>query len=229
MQAISLLGAAVALTTVLSSSMIYYAERTENPEMFPSIPGSFWWALVTMTTVGYGDKYPITTGGQLVAACTMIFGILLIALPMAIVGNKFQEVYSENLAKQANAIDNSSIEHLGPITTEYFRSQESKSRKTKRPVNLPRSPDRRASETLQSAPFSDDDARLEHISNEELQKSLRDLCGLGVEISDAMGKTFAAATALSPISSTLLTVLPNHDTSIEGIDGTGGTASHQVG
>jgi voltage-gated potassium channel Kch len=48
-----------------------------------------WFALVTMTTVGYGDKVPVTFLGKSVTVCGFILGIILIALPVAIVGNKF--------------------------------------------------------------------------------------------------------------------------------------------
>lgn len=61
---------------------------------FPSIPDCLWWTVVTMTTVGFGDVYPLTPQGQFVAWITMLFGILLIALPVAIVGSRFQEVYT---------------------------------------------------------------------------------------------------------------------------------------
>jgi hypothetical protein len=64
-----------------------------HPADFSHILDSSWWAIVTMTTVGYGDKYPRTFLGKLVGALCMLFGILLIALPTAIVGQKFQEVY----------------------------------------------------------------------------------------------------------------------------------------
>merc|ERR1719321_2253620 len=122
MQAISLLMAAVFLGMILSSSMIYFAEREFNKEFFPSIPGSFWWALVTMTTVGYGDRYPKSYEGKLVASVTMIFGILLIALPMAIVGNKFQEVYLENMVRNAHKMDPNRIPP-GPLTRAYLQKK----------------------------------------------------------------------------------------------------------
>jgi voltage-gated potassium channel len=48
-----------------------------------------WWAIVTMTTIGYGDEVPETALGKILACFTALFGILIIALPVAIVGNKF--------------------------------------------------------------------------------------------------------------------------------------------
>ena len=54
---------------------------------FASIPDSFWWCIVTMTTVGYGDKFPITGLGQIVAVATMTMGIFFISMPLAIVGS----------------------------------------------------------------------------------------------------------------------------------------------
>lgn len=62
---------------------------------FPSITTTFWWAVVTMTTVGYGDQVPRTGLGRIVGCFAMICGILLISLPVAIVGSKFQEAYEE--------------------------------------------------------------------------------------------------------------------------------------
>lgn len=62
---------------------------------FPSIPATFWWSFATMSTVGYGDVYPRTSAGRLIASLSMLCGILLISLPVAIVGSKFQEVYEE--------------------------------------------------------------------------------------------------------------------------------------
>lgn len=65
------------------------------PVQFPSIGETFWWTMVTMTCVGYGDYVPYTWPGQVVATLCMIGGILLISLPTAIIGAKFQQVYQE--------------------------------------------------------------------------------------------------------------------------------------
>merc|ERR1719265_582713 len=62
---------------------------------FDSITETAWWSIVTMTTVGYGDKTPRTDVGRFVGGLSMLCGILLISLPVAIVGSKFQEAYEE--------------------------------------------------------------------------------------------------------------------------------------
>jgi len=75
------------------SSFGLCCDKYGSPNDFPSIMHGFWWALVTMTTVGYGDVYPRTLQGRIVGVFAILNGILVIALPVAIVGRKFQEVY----------------------------------------------------------------------------------------------------------------------------------------
>lgn len=85
---------AVAVTIMLllvSSSLMYYVEHTAQPEAFSSIPETFWWGVVTLTTVGYGDVYPITPLGQFLAALIAFFGIGLFALPASILASGFIE------------------------------------------------------------------------------------------------------------------------------------------
>lgn len=65
------------------------------PYDFPDIVATFWWAIVTMTTVGYGDVTPKTALGRLTGTVCMLCGILLIALPIAIVGRNFQDAYEQ--------------------------------------------------------------------------------------------------------------------------------------
>jgi len=62
---------------------------------FISIPDSFWWSLVTVMTVGYGDHYPITGWGKVVAAGTMVFSLVMTALPIGVVGGNFSKVWAE--------------------------------------------------------------------------------------------------------------------------------------
>lgn len=79
------------LLLVIASSMLYYAENLAQPEIFSSIPASMWWAVATLTTVGYGDVYPVTTLGRLMASIIAILGIGMFALPTGIVGAGFVE------------------------------------------------------------------------------------------------------------------------------------------
>ncbi|MFH0820987.1 MAG: ion transporter [Candidatus Peregrinibacteria bacterium] len=71
---------------ILSSTLIYYAERVANGAVYSSIPKAMWWSIVTITTVGYGDMFPITVWGRLVAAVTMLFGLALFGLLMNVIG-----------------------------------------------------------------------------------------------------------------------------------------------
>lgn len=69
---------------IVSSTMMYYVEGKVQPDAFPNILATFWWAVATLTTVGYGDVYPITTLGKIISACVAIIGIGLVALPTGI-------------------------------------------------------------------------------------------------------------------------------------------------
>lgn len=87
-------------------------DEHDSPLDFPSILEAFWWAIVTMTTVGFGEIAPKTTQGKIVGTVTMLSGILLIALPVAIVGRKFQEVYDDSIAKTVSSRDQRATEML---------------------------------------------------------------------------------------------------------------------
>ena len=60
---------------------------------YRSIPAAFWWAIVTMTTVGYGDGYPMTSEGRTLAVFAMLGGILIIAMPITVIGDNFSKAY----------------------------------------------------------------------------------------------------------------------------------------
>ncbi len=81
----------VGLIVLVASSLMYYAEHAAQPDKFSSIPAAMWWGVVTLTTLGYGDVYPITTLGRLMGGLFAVSGILLIALPTAILGAAFME------------------------------------------------------------------------------------------------------------------------------------------
>ena len=78
---------------VIFSSAAYYAEMGEPESQLKSIPGAFWWAIVTMTTVGYGDVTPVGVWGRLVGTLCVIAGVLTIALPVPVVVANFNNFY----------------------------------------------------------------------------------------------------------------------------------------
>ena len=89
----ALLASAVILLgfVILSASAMYSVEHDTQPDKFGSIPAAMWWAIVTLTTVGYGDVYPVTALGRVVASVTMVFGLMMLALPVGIVATAFAD------------------------------------------------------------------------------------------------------------------------------------------
>ena len=86
----------ILIMAVFFATMVYYTETLSNTRKVPtfeSIPDTFWYTIITMTTVGYGDDYPKTIGGKIVGAFCAIFGVLLFCLPSPILVNKFIECY----------------------------------------------------------------------------------------------------------------------------------------
>lgn len=81
----------VAIMLVLSSALVYHFERMVQPEAFSSIPQALWWAMATMTTVGYGDVVPITPAGRVIGGVVMLTGIGLFGLWTGIIASGFTE------------------------------------------------------------------------------------------------------------------------------------------
>ena len=120
-QPLGMLGFIMMIACVFFSSAIYYAEKGNlNPDdgqyyrqignekygelsPFQSIPMSFWWCIVTMTTVGYGDAYPITFPGKIIACITSLLGILVLAIPITVISTNFSIEY-ENLKKKKEVV-----------------------------------------------------------------------------------------------------------------------------
>lgn len=76
---------------VIASTLMFYIEGNEQPDVFPNIIATFWWAIATLTTVGYGDVYPITEWGKLISGIIALLGIGLVALPTGILSSAFVE------------------------------------------------------------------------------------------------------------------------------------------
>lgn len=77
--------------TLIAAALMHLVEGRVQPDKFGNIPTSMWWALVTLGTIGYGDVVPITPAGKLVAAATIFFGLIMVALPVGIIANAFNE------------------------------------------------------------------------------------------------------------------------------------------
>lgn len=120
-QPLGMLGFIMMIACVFFSSAIYYAEKGNlNPadgqyyrplgtekfgelSPFQSIPMSFWWCIVTMTTVGYGDAYPVTFPGKIIACITSLLGILVLAIPITVISTNFSIEY-DNLKKKKEVV-----------------------------------------------------------------------------------------------------------------------------
>ena len=76
---------------VIASSMMFFIENEAQPDKFSSIPETMWWGVATLTTVGYGDVYPVTPFGQLFGAVIAILGVGMFALPAGIIAAGFEQ------------------------------------------------------------------------------------------------------------------------------------------
>ncbi|XP_043102354.1 potassium voltage-gated channel, KQT-like subfamily, member 2a isoform X11 [Puntigrus tetrazona] len=77
------------LCLILASFLVYSVEKDDNSEMFETYADALWWGLVTLTTIGYGDKFPVTWNGRLIAATFSLIGVAFFALPAGILGSGF--------------------------------------------------------------------------------------------------------------------------------------------
>ncbi|NJR22782.1 MAG: ion transporter [Richelia sp. CSU_2_1] len=113
---------AVFILLIFASSLMYFVEYEAHPDTFGSIPDAMWWGVVTLTTVGYGDIYPITPLGRFLGAILAFLGMGIFALPAGIIASGFseevqrkkQEKTVANLGKTANS---QPTEILGEIDT----------------------------------------------------------------------------------------------------------------
>ena len=87
-----ILGVAV----LVAATAMYIAERHIQPDKFGTVPDAMWWAVTTVTTVGYGDVVPVSALGRIVGAATMVTGLVMLALPIAIIATSFARVIARN-------------------------------------------------------------------------------------------------------------------------------------
>src|SRR5689334_1569010 len=77
--------------TTVAASIMHLVEGSVQPKNFGTIPDAMWWAIVTLSTIGYGDVVPVTPAGKIVAAATGITGLIMVALPIGIIATAFAE------------------------------------------------------------------------------------------------------------------------------------------
>ncbi|EFO27232.1 voltage-gated potassium channel [Loa loa] len=92
---------------VFFSTMIYFLEKDEDGTPFTSIPAAYWWCIVTMTTVGYGDAVPATTMGKIIASAAIMCGVLVLALPITIIVDNFIKV-----AQDEQQVEQQRLNHI---------------------------------------------------------------------------------------------------------------------
>jgi voltage-gated potassium channel len=89
----------VFILLVIASSLMYFVENEAQPEVFSSILKAMWWGVATLTTVGYGDIYPVTLIGKILGGAIAILGIGMFALPAGILGSGFVEQIQRTRSK----------------------------------------------------------------------------------------------------------------------------------
>lgn len=107
---------------IIAASLMHSVEGKIQPEVFGSIIQSFWWAVVTMTTVGYGDVVPITELGKAISTVIMLIGVALVALPAAMLAARFSEELRERKSTLDSRINNALTD--GYIDQEEYQALE---------------------------------------------------------------------------------------------------------
>jgi voltage-gated potassium channel len=97
---LKLLGYFVLVVVAFSSVAMFEAESDAQADKFGSIFDSIWWSVVTLTTIGYGDLYPITAIGRIIAMITMIFGVGVFGTFISLMGGSLVEVFREDRIAQ---------------------------------------------------------------------------------------------------------------------------------
>ena len=96
---------------LISSTIMYHLENEVQPDKFPDIVSTFWWSIATLTTIGYGDVFPVTGWGKLISGIIAVLGIGLIALPTGILSAAFM-TEMENQNKLQKKLEKISKGHI---------------------------------------------------------------------------------------------------------------------
>ena len=95
----------VGILIVISSLLMYSAEHDAQPEVFRNGFSGLWWAVATLTTVGYGDIYPVTVTGRIMGAIIALFGLAAVAIPSGIISSGLMEKFSQSKADETKSQD----------------------------------------------------------------------------------------------------------------------------
>lgn len=119
---------AVFILLFFASSLMYFVESSAQPQSFGSIPDAMWWGVVTLTTVGYGDIYPITPIGRFLGSILAFLGNGIFALPAGIISSGFsEEVQRRKPEKMARNLEPSAngqlIKMLAEIEVGFQQNQ----------------------------------------------------------------------------------------------------------
>jgi len=93
------------MMVVLSASLVYLAEASAQPDDFGSIPDALWWAIITMTSIGYGDVVPVTNVGKIFGAIIGIISVGMVALPTGIIASGFNQALHQRKQEYSELID----------------------------------------------------------------------------------------------------------------------------
>lgn len=90
----------IIIMMIMSSVLMFEIEKTAQPDVFRSVFDAMWWAVATLTTVGYGDIYPVTILGKILSAVIAMLGIGIVAIPTGIIASGFTELIQQKSLNQ---------------------------------------------------------------------------------------------------------------------------------